>query len=92
MSTIGTFNSGKGIAAVKGAPETIKGMLSRVLEGYDETFKWFTRRGARVLALGWREGPSLSGEKVRLVCWGSVGWFGLRLGRRWWVCGVDCVG
>jgi len=47
--------NGRGIAAVKGAPETIRGMLAKVPEGYDDTYKWFTRRGSRVLALGMKD-------------------------------------
>ena len=42
------------LAAVKGAPETIKAMLVKAPVGYEETFKYFTRNGARVLALGYR--------------------------------------
>ncbi|KAJ1798874.1 putative cation-transporting ATPase 1 [Coemansia sp. RSA 2399] len=38
-------------AAVKGAPETIRGMLRSVPSWYDETYKTFSRRGGRVLAL-----------------------------------------
>ncbi|OJJ44399.1 hypothetical protein ASPZODRAFT_101462 [Penicilliopsis zonata CBS 506.65] len=36
---------------VKGAPETIRTMLVNVPPHYEETFKYFTRNGARVLAL-----------------------------------------
>ena len=39
---------------VKGAPETIRTMLTRVPPNYEETFKYFTRNGGRVLALGYR--------------------------------------
>ena len=39
---------------VKGAPETIRTMLTRTPPGYDETFKYYTRNGGRVLALGYR--------------------------------------
>jgi cation-transporting ATPase 13A1 len=41
-------------AGVKGAPETIMKMLSTVPEDYEETFKYFTRRGSRVLALAYK--------------------------------------
>ncbi|KAH0561928.1 hypothetical protein GP486_003362 [Trichoglossum hirsutum] len=37
---------------VKGAPETIQTMLVNTPPNYDETFKYFTRNGSRVLALG----------------------------------------
>ena len=39
---------------VKGAPETIQKMLIKVPPYYEETFKYFTRNGGRVLALGYR--------------------------------------
>lgn len=65
MSTVSSLKGGRGLAAVKGAPETIKGMLSNVPIGYDETFKSYTRRGSRVLALGVKEMDSLSNDKVK---------------------------
>lgn len=65
MSTVSTLSSGKALVAVKGAPETIKRMLAHVPEWYDETFKWYTRRGSRVLALGAKEMESMSIDKVR---------------------------
>ena len=40
---------------VKGAPETIMKMLTIVPEDYEETFKYFTRRGSRVLALAYKQ-------------------------------------
>ena len=39
---------------VKGAPETIRTMLTRTPPNYEETFKYFTRNGGRVLALAYR--------------------------------------
>lgn len=39
---------------VKGAPETIRTMLTTIPPNYEETFKYFTRNGGRVLALGYR--------------------------------------
>ncbi|EAU35850.1 cation-transporting ATPase 4 [Aspergillus terreus NIH2624] len=39
---------------VKGAPETIRSMLVNTPPGYEETFKYFTRNGARVLALAYK--------------------------------------
>lgn len=52
--------------AVKGAPETIKSMLATVPDFYDDTYKWYTRRGSRVLALGYKETESMSQDKVCL--------------------------
>ena len=46
----------------------VAGMLAVVPEGYDETYKYYTRRGSRVLALGFRETESMSAEKVRGAC------------------------
>lgn len=39
---------------VKGAPETIQKMLIHTPENYEETFKFFTRNGGRVLALAYK--------------------------------------
>ncbi|KAI0319700.1 endoplasmic reticulum Ca-transporting P-type ATPase [Amylostereum chailletii] len=64
MSTVSSLASGRGLVAVKGAPETIKGMLAQVPSGYDDTYKWYTRRGSRVLALGMKEYESLSVDKI----------------------------
>ena len=65
MDTVSTLPLGKALATVKGAPEeTIKRMLAHVPEWYDETFKWYTRRGSRVLALGTKEMDSMSIDKV----------------------------
>ncbi|KAK3338880.1 cation-transporting ATPase 4 [Neurospora tetraspora] len=41
--------------AVKGAPETIMKMLVTIPKDYEETYKYFTRRGARVLALAYKQ-------------------------------------
>jgi magnesium-transporting ATPase (P-type) len=64
MSTVSSLPSGKVLVAVKGAPETIKGMLADVPEWYDVTYKWYTRRGSRVLALGTKEISAISIDKV----------------------------
>ncbi|KAI1747161.1 hypothetical protein F4782DRAFT_522132 [Xylaria castorea] len=47
--TRGTF------VGVKGAPETIMRMLVTVPADYEETYKYFTRRGSRVLALAYKQ-------------------------------------
>lgn len=64
MSTVSSLPGGKCLAAVKGAPETIKTMLEHVPEHYDETYKWFTRKGSRVLALGMKEMDAMTVDKV----------------------------
>lgn len=48
-------------AGVKGAPETIRKMLTLVPDDYEETFKHFTRMGSRVLALAYKH-LSANGE------------------------------
>lgn len=66
MSTISAVTDAQGrkwIAAVKGAPETLKGMYVDVPEWYDETYRWYTRRGSRVLALGTKT-MNIQPEKV----------------------------
>ncbi|EPS35274.1 hypothetical protein H072_11456 [Dactylellina haptotyla CBS 200.50] len=40
--------------AVKGAPETLRKMIVSVPPDYESTFKYYTRRGSRVLALGYK--------------------------------------
>lgn len=49
QKTKGTF------AGVKGAPETIMKMLVNVPANYEETYKYFTRKGSRVLALAYKQ-------------------------------------
>lgn len=66
MSTISSLPGGRLVAAVKGAPETIKKMLETVPQDYDDTYKWYTRQGSRVLALGMKEMEPLSSDKVGL--------------------------
>ncbi|XP_058803201.1 endoplasmic reticulum transmembrane helix translocase [Phymastichus coffea] len=46
------------IVTVKGAPETLKSMFSSVPNTYEEIYLALSRRGARVLALGYRKLPS----------------------------------
>lgn len=65
MSTVCNLPNGKAFAAVKGAPETVKNMLAEVPDSYDRTYKHYTRMGSRVLALGYREMNTMSGDKVR---------------------------
>ena len=48
----------------RGSEETIKTMLAHVPSDYDETYKWYTRRGSRVLALGMKEFDSISMDRV----------------------------
>ncbi|KAI0079207.1 endoplasmic reticulum Ca-transporting P-type ATPase [Panus rudis PR-1116 ss-1] len=64
MSTISTVPSGKVVVAVKGAPETIMGMLRDVPEFYESTYKQFTKMGSRVLALGFKEMEGVTVDRI----------------------------
>ncbi|KAG0182175.1 hypothetical protein DFQ28_003841 [Apophysomyces sp. BC1034] len=48
------FTHKKTLVAVKGAPETLRTMYNNVPEGYDDVYRHFTRKGSRVLALGYK--------------------------------------
>lgn len=45
---------GRTLVAVKGAPETLKHMITNLPPTYEETYKSFTRTGGRVLAFGYK--------------------------------------
>ncbi|KAF2904876.1 hypothetical protein ILUMI_01293 [Ignelater luminosus] len=53
------------VVTVKGAPETLKPMFANPPDNYDEVYLELSRRGARVLALGWRELGKLSSQELR---------------------------
>ncbi|XP_005097645.1 manganese-transporting ATPase 13A1 [Aplysia californica] len=55
------------MAAVKGAPETLKSMFKSLPSLYDEVYLKMARRGARVLALGYKGLGSLSHQQLREV-------------------------
>lgn len=90
MSTISSVSDSQGkkwVAAVKGAPETLKSMYVQVPDWYEETYRWYTRRGSRVLALGVKY-MDVQADKVRLFDSFQVGlltffylFFSLRLTR-----------
>ncbi|CAD6215942.1 GSCOCG00004244001-RA-CDS [Cotesia congregata] len=47
------------IVTVKGAPETLKNMYSSIPDNYESTYLSLSRRGARVLALGYKKLPEI---------------------------------
>ena len=65
MATVSNLPGGKTFAAVKGAPETIKSMLADIPPYYDDTYKWFTRKGSRVLALAAKDMEVMTIDRVR---------------------------
>ncbi|KAF2860434.1 E1-E2 ATPase family protein [Piedraia hortae CBS 480.64] len=71
QSSVATAYSGQKatgtFVGAKGAPETIQKMLVAVPPKYEETFKYFSRNGARVLALGYKylkQGEELKQSKI----------------------------
>ena len=58
------ISGGRTFTTVKGAPETIKTLLSSIPDGYDETCKWFTRCGSRVLAPALKEMDAMSNDRI----------------------------
>ncbi|KAG0300168.1 hypothetical protein BGZ97_003362 [Linnemannia gamsii] len=73
MSTVSTltspeFRTTKLFVAVKGAPETLKNMYTKLPQHYEETYKQFTRRGSRVLALGYKYLPDgLNADQINAL-------------------------
>ncbi|KAK9475479.1 uncharacterized protein V1510DRAFT_409320 [Dipodascopsis tothii] len=58
----------KMFVGVKGAPETIKTMITTLPEHYEDTYKYFTRRGSRVLALAYKYLPDdISTNKINNI-------------------------
>lgn len=53
------------LTTVKGAPEILKSMFLNPPKNYEQVYLEQSRRGARVLALGWRELGKLSSQEVR---------------------------
>lgn len=69
------------VATVKGAPETLKSMFVNAPPNYDEIYQQFTRQGARVLALGYKQLGQLSHQQVRVI-WLVERFYVLLLGSR----------
>lgn len=65
-STIGSTDT-LYISSVKGAPETLKPMFSKIPEDYDEIYTKISRKGSRVLALGRRDLGLMSHQQIRDV-------------------------
>ncbi|XP_011304938.1 manganese-transporting ATPase 13A1 [Fopius arisanus] len=56
------------MVTVKGAPETLKNMFSSIPDNYEANYLRLSRRGARVLALGYKRLPSsLSSQDLRAL-------------------------
>ncbi|KAI8459835.1 Ca2+-transporting ATPase [Phakopsora pachyrhizi] len=67
MSTVATVSTpnrqSRTFAAVKGAPEVIKKMIVDAPSHYENTYKYYTRRGSRVLTLAYKF-MNTSGAKI----------------------------
>lgn len=55
------------IGTVKGAPEVVMQMLKKVPDNYQKTYLEYSRRGARVLALAYKEFGTLNSQAVREI-------------------------
>jgi cation-transporting ATPase 13A1 len=74
MSTLSlvTDSSGSKLwVAVKGAPETLQSMYAQVPKEYEETYKYWARRGKRVIALGYKV---LDGMEKKIGVGGGFFW------------------
>jgi len=61
-----TPRGSKVFVAAKGAPEIIRHKCNYVPDDYETTYKFFTRRGSRVLALGYKYiEEDLSADEVK---------------------------
>lgn len=71
MSTISLVQTGpanvRTLVAVKGAPETLKGMYTHVPADYEKTYKWFAQRGSRVLALGYKWVDGMNKQEITTI-------------------------
>lgn len=55
MSSVSQVSSHKALlGATKGAPEVLKPMFAQLPSNYDAVYRYYTRRGSRVIALGYR--------------------------------------
>lgn len=69
MAVIAGYSSGGSldthyIASVKGAPEALKSMFSTIPANYDEVYLALSRKGSRVLAVGYRNLGVLSHQVI----------------------------
>ncbi|KAJ1567707.1 hypothetical protein HK405_005034, partial [Cladochytrium tenue] len=69
MSTVSALNEGSGgsrcLVTAKGAPETLRSMIDHPPADYDAVYKHWARRGARVLALGYKFMDNSAINKVK---------------------------
>ncbi|GAA6030029.1 hypothetical protein JCM8097_009222 [Rhodosporidiobolus ruineniae] len=72
LSLVQTAAGQKTLVAVKGAPETLKGMYKDVPEDYEKTYKWFAQRGSRVLALGYKWVDGLNKGEITSIARDAV--------------------
>jgi cation-transporting ATPase 13A1 len=71
MSTISNLKTDTGskiIVTCKGAPETLRSMFHSVPSDYDEHYKYWARRGKRVLALGYKTIKERKNSELNDLC------------------------
>ncbi|KAI8803489.1 hypothetical protein BJ742DRAFT_761321 [Cladochytrium replicatum] len=59
------INEPKTLVSAKGAPETLATMFESLPKNYDATYKYWARKGSRVLALGYKFMDSITPEQVK---------------------------
>lgn len=64
VSQVTKASSKQGFIAVKGAPETLRSMYTDLPANYDAAFKYYTSRGSRVIALGYKNCSQMSDAQV----------------------------
>eukprot|EP01112_Ceratiomyxa_fruticulosa_P014550 TRINITY_DN4179_c0_g1_i1.p1 TRINITY_DN4179_c0_g1~~TRINITY_DN4179_c0_g1_i1.p1 ORF type:complete len:1212 (-),score=248.16 TRINITY_DN4179_c0_g1_i1:31-3666(-) len=71
MSTIVTIDgvqiekSSHTFVTAKGSPEIMKNLFAKIPDNYDNTYKYFSRRGQRVLALGYKPLRSMNQSEAK---------------------------
>lgn len=64
MSVVATVDQ-TNYALVKGAPEVLMPFLSEVPKHFEYTYKTFARRGARIIAMAYKQMSTLDAESIR---------------------------
>ena len=66
MSVLAQVNSPQGnnlMVLSKGAPEVLQNYMKTIPQNYEDTYLKYTKNGARVLAMAYKDLPKLSKDK-----------------------------